>query len=122
MKGFKYQITVKVLLSREKENENIEYAPVYFNSATKTIIINSKFNIDKSFQEVLYRTDNWINEESGWIIESINGEYVNISMYSPLIGNYFAELPSELKNLKKGLIKCFLWCHVRHLNLTKKTH
>ena len=90
-------------------------------------MINSEFNLDKFFQEILYRIDIWINEESGWIIESINGEYLNISMYSPLIGSSFAELPSELENPKKGLSniknndnKCILWCHVRHLNLIKK--
>ena len=86
MKGFKYQFRVKMLLSKEKENKNIEHAPVYFNSATKTVI-NSEFNLDKSFQEILYRIDNWINEGSGWKIESINGKYVNISMYSPFVGN-----------------------------------
>ena len=57
MKGFKYQITVAALLSKHKENRNIEYSPVYFNSATKTVI-NSGYNIDKSFQEILYRPDN----------------------------------------------------------------
>ena len=68
MKGFKYQITVKVLLSKEKENESTEYSSVYFNTITKTVI-NSEFNLDKSFQEVLYRIDNWINEGTGWAIE-----------------------------------------------------
>ena len=127
MKGFKYQITIKVLLSKDKKNEGIEYSLVCFNSTTKTVI-NSGFNLDKSFQEVLYRIDNWINEGSGWKIKSINGEYVNISKYSPLIGSSFVELLSELKNSKKGLIniknndkKYFLWCHVRHLNLIKNT-
>ena len=125
MKGFKYQITVAVLLSKEKRKGDIEYSSVYFNSITKTVI-NSGFSLDKSFQEILYRIDNWINEGSGWIMESINGEYVNISMYSPLIGSSFVELPNELKNTKKDLIsiknsniKCFLWRHVRHLNLIK---
>ena len=33
-KGFKYQITVKVLLKKYKLNEEIEFAPVYFNSET----------------------------------------------------------------------------------------
>ena len=33
-KGFKYQITVKVLLKKYKPNEEIEFAPVYFNSVT----------------------------------------------------------------------------------------
>ena len=73
MKGFKYQIAVAVLLSKEKGNGDIEYSSVYFNSTTKTVI-NSKFSLDKSFQEVLYRIDNWINEGSGWIIKSmVNG-------------------------------------------------
>ena len=65
MKGFKYQITVTVLLCKHKQNGDIEYAPVYFNSATKTIINPDKYDLDKSFQEILYRIDNWINEGSG---------------------------------------------------------
>ena len=99
MKGLEYQITVKVLLSKDK-NEGTDYSLVYFNSITKTVI-NSEFNLDKFFQEVLYRIDNWINERSGSLTESINGEYVNISMYSPLLGSSFVELPNELKNPKK---------------------
>ena len=126
MKGFKYQITAAILLSKEKGNGEIEYSSVYFNSITKAVIY-SEFNLDKSFQEILYRIDKWINEGLGWVVVPINSEYVNISMYTPLIGSSFIELPNELKNKKKGLIKiknndnkCFLWCHVRHLNLIKK--
>ena len=33
MKGFKYQKTVTVLSYKHKMNGNIEYTPVYFNSA-----------------------------------------------------------------------------------------
>ena len=57
IKGFKYQITVKGLLRKDKQNGGIEFAPVYFNSSTKTVI-NFKYDLDKSFQEVLNRTDN----------------------------------------------------------------
>ena len=71
----------------------------------------------------MYRTDNWINEVSGWIMESIDSEYLNISAYSPLIESTYIKLPNELKNSRKRLIniqnndnKCFLWCHIRHLN------
>ena len=70
MKCFKYQRTVTVLLSKAKINGSIEYSPVYFNSTTK-IVINSEFNLDKSFQKILYRIDHWINERFGWIVESI---------------------------------------------------
>ena len=90
-------------------------------------MINSdKFGLDQSFQEILYRIDNWINEGSGWITEKTHNQYLNISAYSPLIGNKYIELPNELKHSKTGLIniqnndKCFFWCHVRHLNLIDK--
>ena len=52
-KGFKYQITEKVLLKKYKPNGEIEFAPVYFNSSTKTVI-NHKYKLDQSFQETLY--------------------------------------------------------------------
>ena len=82
--------------------------------------------LDRSFQEILYRIDNWINEGSGWIIKSTEAQFVNISIYTPLSGSTYIELPDKLKNPMKGLIniknndnKCFLWCHIRHLNPLK---
>ena len=50
-KGFKYQITVKVLLKKYKPNGEIEFAPVYFNSETKTVI-NHRFKLESSFQNL----------------------------------------------------------------------
>ena len=50
-KGFKYQITVKVLLKKYKLNGEIEFAPVYFNSVAKTVI-NHRFKLENSFQEI----------------------------------------------------------------------
>ena len=63
-RGFKYQITVKVLLEKYKPNGQIEFTPVYFNSSTKTVI-NHRYKLNKSFQETLYRIDAWINRGSG---------------------------------------------------------
>ena len=85
IKGFKYQIAINAFLRKYKENRGIEFAPVYFNSTAKTAI-NSKYNLSKSFREILYRIDNWTNEGSGWVMESLKEEYVNISIYSPLSG------------------------------------
>ena len=56
IKGFKYQITVKVLLKKYKLNEEIEFAPVYFNSLTE-IVTNKRFKLQNAFQEILYRID-----------------------------------------------------------------
>ena len=113
------------MLRKYQENKDIEFAPVYFNSTTTTVI-NSKYNLDKSFQEILYRIDNWIIKGSDWIIESIDAEYVNISIYSPLSGRSYIKLSDKLRNSMKDLVniknndyKCFLWCHIRHLNPIK---
>ena len=89
-------------------------------------MINHKFGLENLFQEMLYRIYNWINERSGWIVESIESQYINISTYRPLSGSSYVKLPAELRSSKKGLIniknndqKCFLWCHVRHINPVK---
>ena len=63
-RGFKYQITVKVLLKKYKHNGEIEFTPVYFNSSTKTVI-NRRCKFNKFFQEILFRFDAWINRGSG---------------------------------------------------------
>ena len=74
----------------------------------------------------MYRIDNWINEGYGWIVELIGSQYINVSTHRPLSGSSYIKLPAELRSLKKGLIsikninqKCFLWCHVKHVNLVK---
>ena len=52
MESFKYQITVAVLLCKHKENRDIEYAPVYFNSATKTVINSDKYDLINPFKKL----------------------------------------------------------------------
>ena len=56
-------------------------------------MISFKHTLDNSFQEILYRTDNWINEGSGWVIESIEAEYVNLSVFSSLSESIYIDLP-----------------------------
>ena len=68
-----------------------------------------------------------INNGSGCIIELIESQYINISTYRPLSGSSYMDLPVEIRSPRKGLINiknkdknCFLWCHVRHINLLNK--
>ena len=46
-------------------------------------------------------TDVWINNGSGWNVESIESQYINISTYRPLAGSSYMDLPVELKSLRK---------------------
>ena len=101
LKGFEYQITVEVLLKKYKLNREIEFRPVYFNSVTKTVTNHVVFGLEKSFEEILYTIDVWINNGSGWIIEFIESQYINISTYRPLSRSSYMDLPVELRSPKK---------------------
>ena len=103
------------MLKKYKPNGEIEFRPFYFNSTTKTVI-NHRFSLQNAFQEILYRIDNWVNEGSGWIVELIESQHINVSIYRPLSGCSYIKLPVESKSLNKGLNniknndqKCFLW-------------
>ena len=65
----------------------------------------------------------WINEGSGWVINKIEGLYINVANYESLLGSSYIPLPKVLNNSIKSLInlknknhKCFMWCHVRLIN------
>ena len=47
--------------------------------------------------------DVWIINGSGWIIELIESQYVNVSTCRPLSGSSHLDLPIELKSPRKGL-------------------
>ena len=77
-------------------------------------MINHRFRLENFFQEILYMIDVWINNGSGWNVESIESQYINISTYRPLSGSSYIKLSAELRSSKKGLIdiknndqKCF---------------
>ena len=57
----------------------MEFRPVYFNSTTKAVA-NHRFDLENAFQEILYRIDNLISKESGWIVELIESQYINITL------------------------------------------
>ena len=88
------------MLKKYKLSGEIEFAPAYFNSVTKTVITH-RFKLENYFQEILYLIDAWINEGSGWIVESIKSHYDNISTYRPLSGSSHIGLHEKLKNPRK---------------------
>jgi hypothetical protein len=66
---------------------------------------------------------NFQERGSNWRVLGIDVQFVNIVVYSPTSGSSYIKLPECLNNSKTGLInlqneheKCFMWCHVRHIN------
>ena len=85
---------MKALLCKYEKNETS--TPDYFNSATKTVINSDKYMLDKSFQKILFRIDNCVKEGFVLVIEFVNKEYVNISIFSPLSGSTYIEFLHRL--------------------------
>ena len=129
-KGFKFIETLEVTFEKVTidsiTGKRVSiYKIAFFNGKAKTITKPDDIEpeLNRSRQEILNVIDKWVSEGSGWVIDRINSHYINVTTYTPLHGSSYIELPTELKNPKKGLIniknkddECFRWCHIRNLN------
>ena len=130
MKGFKFIKTLEITFEKDnidsKTGKRVSiYKMAFLNGKAKTITKANDIEpeLSMSRQEILNVIDKWVSEGSGWVIDSINNHHINVTTYQPLHGSSYIELPTELRNSKKGLInmknkdeECFRWCHIRHLN------
>ena len=126
MKGIKYTETLKQTFKKttvdaDKNEPKMIFKTAYFNSEAKTIINENERNesTQTSNEEILNSIAVWLSEGSGWTVESIDDQYINIVRYKPLKGSSYIEHPPELRNPAKGLInlqnndnECFRWCHI----------
>ena len=122
-RGFKYFLTARVN-SKKRQGEHFIINRPCFTSKPKTVT-SDRYFIEHSFKELINRLDQWTNEGSGWIIDKVEDFYINIANYELLSDSSYIPLAKELNNSIKGLIniknknlKCFMWCHIRLINLT----
>ena len=134
MKGFKFIEMLEVTFEKDtidsKTGKPVSiYKTAFFNGKTKTITKpnDTEPELSMSRQEILNVMDKWVSEGLGWVIDRIDSHYINVTTYKPLHGSSYIELPTELRNPKKGLIniknkddECFRWCHIRRLNPQEK--
>ena len=73
-----------------------------FNSLTKTIISN-KFQLELAFQKILYNIDAWISKGSGWIIESVQSQYINLQTI--ISRKFLHRIANGIKAFKKRINK-----------------
>ena len=113
-RGFKYIIEVKITPKKRINDNKFLPKTLYFKSLNKTVI-NQRYRLNDSFEEILNQLDIWINEGSGWVIDKIEGLYINVANYESLLGGSYIPLPKALNDSIKGLInlknkdhKCFM--------------
>ena len=124
IKGFEFIETLEVTFEKDtidsKTGKRVSiYKTAFFNSKAKIItkVNDIEPELNMSRQEILNVIDKWVSEGSGWVIDRIDSHYINVTTYKPLHGSSYIELPTELRNPKKGLIninnkddECFRWC------------
>ena len=111
MKGFKFIETLEVTFEKDTINSKTGkcssiYKTAFFNSKAKIVtkVDDIEPELNMSRQEVMNAIDKWVSEGSGWVINRIDSHYINITLYKPLNGSSYIQLPTELSNSKKGLI------------------
>ena len=121
MKGFKLIDTLEVTFEKDtidsKTGKRVSiYKTSFFNGKAKIVtkIDDLEPELNMSRQEVLNTIDKGVSEGSGSVTDRIDNHYINVTLYKPLNGSSYIELPTELRNPKKGLInikskddKCF---------------
>ena len=114
------------MLKKIESEDETKYDTFYSNSDTD-IIINESDN-DDVFESV-YTTlksnaQKHLGKGSGWIIDLVIDQNINISNYNLLAGGSYIELPKELDHQRKRLIsiqniddnECFKWRFFTYLN------
>ena len=81
--SFKYVVSTKIILKKRINDNEHKHSTVYFSSLVKTVI-NRRYQLKDSFEEMLNLLDIWINESSAWTMDQIDGLYINTSNYKPL--------------------------------------
>ena len=108
-KGFKFIETLEITFEKDtidsKTGKRVSiYKKAFFNGKAKTITKANDMEpeLSMSRQEILNVIDKWVSEGSGWVIDRIDSHYINVTLYKPLNGSSYIELPTELRNPKKG--------------------
>ena len=102
-RGFRYIVSVKITLKKRINDNEVEPKALYFNSLVK-MVITWRYHLNDSFEEILNRLGIGLNKSSAWAKVPIDGLYINISNYEPLLGRSYIPLPKVLNNSTKGLI------------------
>ena len=125
MGGIKFSETLKLRMIKGLVEESSPES-IYFNSFARVAIndIDIEEATKKNMEIIMGRIGNFQERGSKWRVLGIDDvQFVNIVVYSSTSGSSYIKLPeclniskTDLINLQNEHEKCFMWCHVRHIN------
>lgn len=96
--GVKYQLGLRVLMSKETPDGTITYDTPTFYHSQIPITNQGEINLNEAVESILSKIDTWQKNGSNWVIERIETLWINIANYQPLRGGSYIDLPKKLKS------------------------
>ena len=103
--GLKFQLALKVLLSKDAgDGINELVSPVLRHKQEVLLQVNEiDETINKAIPRILEFLEKWTQRGSGWVVDRVEPLWLDIARYQPLIGGSYIPLPPEFER-KKAVI------------------
>ena len=88
-RGFKYIFYIAVTLKRWNNAINTFDIEKVKTKSKAITVINERFNLNSTYEELKHRLDIWTGLGSGWIIDEIEDIQIDIANYDPLVGSSY---------------------------------
>ena len=98
---FKYNLFATITLKRWNNAINrYDIETIYIRSDAVTVT-NKRFNLGISYEKFKNILNIWCGEDSGWIVDKIEGLCIDTANYDQLVGTIYISLPIKLNNPQK---------------------
>ena len=102
--GIKFQLSLKVQLSKDFGNDKEFVSPVLRHKQEVLLQVNEIDEvINKAIPKILEILEKWTQRGSGWVFDRVELLWLDIARYQPLIGGSYVPLPPEVER-KKAVI------------------
>ena len=125
-KGIQFHIVVQVTLFKIQQDGSVEKRQPYFCGKNRRMLDMGEFDelFDQSRAKIWSSFDKWLQEGSGWRLQSVDKVFLKMCKYKPIDGSTYIKSPKSLEhsliNVQNQDNNCFLWSVDAKLNPVKK--
>ena len=103
--GLKYAIGFEVLLRKDNADGTSTYTDPSsrFYTTQKAVLNEDEINLDEQIAHILEKIENFVQNGSGWKVDSLMTLWLDFAKYEPIKGGSYLPLPTALKN-KRAVI------------------
>ena len=119
LRGFQFVITLALKFKNKIHEDEAKYSNFYSKLKAESIIHNTGIDnmLKTIYSTIMKKIWKYYSEGSGWTIDSVIEQNIDISRYKLLSGSNYIKFPKELNHSRKGLIntqntdnnKCLKW-------------